>query len=229
MSTPLIKLDSVYKTYMMGDEELNALNNVSLTIEKGEYTAILGPSGSGKSTLMNILGCLDVPSKGSYCLDGQEVSQMSRNELALIRNKKIGFVFQSFNLLDFSTALENVELPLVYRGTGAAERTRLATEMLEKVGLGERIHHKPQELSGGQRQRVAVARALVTDPDVVLADEPTGNLDSKSGEAVVNLFKDMSSKGKTILIVTHDKKVADQMNRTINIVDGQVTQQATVV
>ena len=229
MTETLIKLDSVFKTYQMGDETLNALNNVSLTVEKGEYTAILGPSGSGKSTLMNILGCLDVPSKGSYELDGQEVSRLSRNELAQIRNKKIGFVFQSFNLLDFSTALENVELPLIYRGTSASERARLASEMLEKVGLSDRMNHKPQEMSGGQRQRVAVARALVTNPDVVLADEPTGNLDSKSSEAVVKLFQDMSSRGKTILIVTHDKSVADQMNRTINIVDGQITQQDTVV
>lgn len=222
MSKELIKLKSVYKTYKMGEVELNALNDVSLEINSGEYMAILGPSGSGKSTLMNILGCLDAPTSGQYLLDGEDVGYLSRGKLATIRNKKIGFIFQSFNLLDFSTALENVALPLVYRGTGSAERTRLATEMLEKVGLGDRIHHKPQELSGGQRQRVAVARALVTNPDVLLADEPTGNLDSKSGDAVVALFEGLADKGKTVIVVTHDEEMAKRTRRVIKILDGKV-------
>jgi putative ABC transport system ATP-binding protein len=184
--------------------------------------AILGPSGSGKSTLMNILGCLDAPTTGEYWLDGQNVGYLKSNVLATIRNRKIGFIFQSFNLLDFSTALENVALPLVYRGMGSSERMKQAREMLEKVGLGDRLNHKPQELSGGQRQRVAVARALVTDPEVLLADEPTGNLDTKSGDAVVSLFEGLADKGKTVIVVTHDLKVAQRTRRIIKICDGQV-------
>lgn len=222
MSEELIKLDSIYKKYRMGDVEFNALNNVSLTVNKGEYMAILGPSGSGKSTLMNILGCLDSPTNGQYWLDGEDVSHLSSSKLAHIRNKKIGFIFQSFNLLDFSTALENVALPLVYGGVSSGERTRRATEILEKVGLKDRIHHKPQELSGGQRQRVAVARALVSNPEVILADEPTGNLDTKSGDAVVALFEGLAEKGKTVIVVTHDLTMAERTHRVIKIRDGQV-------
>jgi putative ABC transport system ATP-binding protein len=222
MSDELIRLDSIYKTYQMGDVTLNALDDVSLTINHGEYMAILGPSGSGKSTLMNILGCLDAPSRGEYWLDRENVGYLKPNALAHIRNHKIGFIFQSFNLLDFSTALENVALPLVYRGMKSSERNKRAAEMLEKVGLGDRLNHKPQELSGGQRQRVAVARALVTDPEVLLADEPTGNLDTKSGDAVVGLFEGLADKGKTVIVVTHDLAMAERTRRIIKIRDGKV-------
>ena len=221
MSNLLIKLNSIYKTYKMGEVTFNALDNVSLNVDRGEYMAILGPSGSGKSTLMNILGCLDAPTSGQYLLDGEDVGYLSPNKLATIRNQKIGFIFQSFNLLDFSTALENVALPLVYRGMGASKRTQLAAEMLDKVGLGHRMHHKPQELSGGQRQRVAVARALVTDPEVLLADEPTGNLDTQSGNAIVALFEGLAEKGKTVIIVTHNLAMAERTRRIIKIQDGK--------
>jgi putative ABC transport system ATP-binding protein len=222
MSYELIELNSIYKTYKMGEVTFNALDNVSLSIKHGEYMAVLGPSGSGKSTLMNILGCLDSPTQGEYVLDGEDVGYLAPNRLATIRNRKIGFIFQSFNLLDFSTALENVALPLVYRGIGTAKRIQLAADMLEKVGLGDRMHHKPQELSGGQRQRVAVARALVTDPEVLLADEPTGNLDTKSGDAIVALFEGLAEKGKTVIVVTHNLAMAERTRRIIKIRDGKV-------
>lgn len=224
MPDDLIRLENIFKTYQMGEVELNVLNDVSLTIQKGEHMSVLGPSGSGKSTLMNILGCLDAPSQGQYYLDGENVGYLPQKSLAHIRNQKIGFIFQSFNLLDYSTALENVELPLVYRGTGAAERTERAKAMLEKVGLGNRLDHKPQEMSGGQRQRVAIARALVTDPDVLLADEPTGNLDTKSGDEVVEMFEAMVAKGKTVIIVTHDLEVAKRSRRIIYIRDGEISE-----
>ena len=206
----------------MGDITVNALSDINLQVKYGEYIAILGPSGSGKSTLMNVLGCLDKPSSGKYFLDNRDVSDLSRNELATVRNQKIGFIFQSFNLLDYCSALENVALPLVYRGVSRADRLARAREILEQVGLGDRVGHKPNELSGGQKQRVAVARALVSEPEVILADEPTGNLDSKSGEDVMNLFSKLSDSGKTIIVVTHDQKLAKRMRRVIEISDGKV-------
>lgn len=218
----LVKLEKINKTYKMGDITVNALSDINLQVKYGEYIAILGPSGSGKSTLMNVLGCLDKPSSGKYFLDNKDVSDLSRNELATVRNQKIGFIFQSFNLLDYCSALENVALPLVYRGVSRSDRLARAREILEQVGLGDRVGHKPNELSGGQKQRVAVARALVSEPEVILADEPTGNLDSKSGEDVMNLFSKLSESGKTIIVVTHDQKLAKRMRRVIEISDGKV-------
>jgi putative ABC transport system ATP-binding protein len=201
---------------------LDALYIESLTIKKGEYVAILGPSGSGKSTLMNILGCLDTPSSGTYALNGKEVSQLKRNELAKIRNQQIGFIFQRFNLLEYATAQENVVLPLIYRGVAQLERNRLAADYLGRVGLSDRLHHKPNELSGGQCQRVAIARALVNNPNLILADEPTGNLDSRSGEQIIHLFEECVTQGKTIIIVTHDVALAKRASRIIKILDGRV-------
>ena len=224
LSGDLIELKSIKKTYLMGKQEVIALNSINLKVDKGEYIAILGPSGSGKSTLMNMIGCLDSPTSGEYILDSSDVSCLTRNELAAVRNKKIGFIFQSFNLLDYCSALENVALPLVYQGVSKQDRLKRAKEMLESVELGDRISHKPSELSGGQRQRVAIARALVTDPEVILADEPTGNLDSKSGADVMKLFKQLSNSGKTIIVVTHDQNLAKQMHRIIEISDGQIQQ-----
>ena len=218
----LILLENIRKTYLMGKLEVNALHSISLEVNNGEYIAILGPSGSGKSTLMNMIGCLDSPSSGRYLLDGKDVSSLRRNELATVRNRKIGFIFQSFNLLDYCSAIENVALPLVYQGVSKSERLKRAKEVLESVDLGDRINHKPGELSGGQRQRVAIARALVTDPEVILADEPTGNLDSKSGEDVMILFEQLSNSGKTIIVVTHDHKLAKRMHRVIEISDGKI-------
>lgn len=215
-------LSHISKSYQMGDILVKALNDINLVIEPGEFIAILGPSGSGKSTLMNILGCLDNPSSGQYCIDGKDVSQLSRQELATIRNREIGFIFQSFNLLDYASAIENVALPLVYRGIGKAEREARAIELLQHVGLGDRMHHKPKELSGGQRQRVAIARALVGDPHMILADEPTGNLDSESGEIVMKQLQQLSEQGKTIIVVTHDLDLAEKFQRIIRIKDGQV-------
>lgn len=222
MSQHLIELNGVSKIYQMGAESLHALDNVTLSITRGETVAILGPSGSGKSTMMNILGCLDSPSSGKYQLDGRDVSTLSTNELAKIRNKKIGFVFQSFNLLDYSNTLDNVCLPLIYRGVSAKERKKAGIEVLSRLGLSDRLKHRPSELSGGQRQRVAVARALVTNPDVLLADEPTGNLDSESGEAVIKLFEALSDQGKTVIIVTHDLSLAKRMSRIVEIKDGHI-------
>jgi putative ABC transport system ATP-binding protein len=219
---PLIETRDLWKTYQMGDEEIHALRGVSIAIERGEYVAIMGPSGSGKSTLMNLIGCLDTPSKGTYLLNGKEVSQMNDNELARIRNEEIGFVFQTFNLLPRATALHNVELPLVYAGIGKAERLAQAKAAIEKVELTHRMNHKPNELSGGQRQRVAIARALVNNPSILLADEPTGNLDSKTGVEIMALFARLHQGGNTIILVTHEPDIAAYAHRVIAIRDGQV-------
>jgi putative ABC transport system ATP-binding protein len=218
----LIETSDLWKTYTMGDEEIHALRGVSIQIDKGEYVAIMGPSGSGKSTLMNLIGCLDTPSRGTYLLNGKEVSRMNDNELARIRNEEIGFVFQTFNLLPRATALHNVELPLVYAGVPGKERIERAKMALEKVELGPRMAHKPNELSGGQRQRVAIARALVNNPSILLADEPTGNLDSKTGVEIMALFARLHEAGNTIVLVTHEADVAVHAKRQILIRDGQV-------
>jgi putative ABC transport system ATP-binding protein len=219
----IIELKNIVKTYDMGGaEQVMALQGVSVNIGKNEYVAIMGPSGSGKSTLMNIIGCLDTPTAGQYLFNGINVSEMNDNELAKIRNKEIGFVFQTFNLLARSDSLHNVELPLIYAGIPSAERRRRATETLQHVQLGDRIHHKPNELSGGQRQRVAVARALVTKPSIILADEPTGNLDSKTGEEIMMLFEDLHRQGNTIILVTHEPDIAEHAFRTIRLRDGHI-------
>jgi putative ABC transport system ATP-binding protein len=219
---PLIETRDLWKTYQMGDEAIHALRGVSITIERGEYVAIMGPSGSGKSTLMNLIGCLDTPSKGTYLLNDKEASQMNDNELARIRNEEIGFVFQTFNLLPRATALHNVELPLVYAGMGKAARLAQAKAAIEKVELTHRMTHKPNELSGGQRQRVAIARALVNNPSILLADEPTGNLDSKTGVEIMALFARLHQAGNTIILVTHEPDIAAYAHRVIAIRDGQV-------
>ena len=219
---PLIETVDLWKTYVMGSEEIHALRGVSLQIERGEYVAIMGPSGSGKSTLMNLIGCLDTPSKGSYLLKGKQVSQMNDDELARIRNEEIGFVFQTFNLLPRATALRNVELPLVYAGVPAKIREERARGELDRVELGSRMTHRPNELSGGQRQRVAIARALVNNPSILLADEPTGNLDSKTGHEIMALFEKLHEAGNTIILVTHEADVAAFAYRTIYTRDGQV-------
>jgi putative ABC transport system ATP-binding protein len=219
---PLIETRDLWKTYQMGDEEIHALRGVSIAIERGEYVAIMGPSGSGKSTLMNLIGCLDTPSKGTYLLNGKEVSEMNDNELARIRNEEIGFVFQTFNLLPRATALHNVELPLVYAGMPKKDRLLQAKQAIDKVELTHRMSHKPNELSGGQRQRVAIARALVNNPSILLADEPTGNLDSKTGIEIMALFARLHQGGNTIILVTHEAEIAAYAHRVIAIRDGQV-------
>jgi putative ABC transport system ATP-binding protein len=218
----LIETKDLWKTYLMGEEEIHALRGVTTTIERGEYLAIMGPSGSGKSTLMNLIGCLDTPSKGSYLLNGQEVASMNDNELARIRNEEIGFVFQTFNLLPRATALHNVELPLVYAGVPAVERQNRAKAALEKVELTSRMQHRPNELSGGQRQRVAIARALVNNPSILLADEPTGNLDSKTGAEIMGLFARLHEAGNTIVLVTHEADIAAHAHRALHLRDGQI-------
>ena len=218
----LIDTQDLWKTYVMGSEEIHALRGVTIQIERGEYVAVMGPSGSGKSTLMNLIGCLDTPSKGTYLLNGKRVSDMNDNELARIRNEEIGFVFQTFNLLPRASALHNVELPLVYAGVGAKDRQLRAQAALEMVELTSRMMHRPNELSGGQRQRVAIARALVNNPSILLADEPTGNLDSKTGAEIMALFKRLHQAGNTIVLVTHEADVAAFAHRSIHLRDGQV-------
>jgi putative ABC transport system ATP-binding protein len=218
----LIETRDLWKTYTMGSEEIHALRGVSIEIERGEYVAIMGPSGSGKSTLMNLIGCLDTPSKGTYLLNTKEVSKMNDDELARIRNEEIGFVFQTFNLLPRATALHNVELPLIYAGMSSRERQEQAKKALERVDLTSRMTHRPNELSGGQRQRVAIARALVNNPSILLADEPTGNLDSKTGVEIMGLFDRLHQGGNTIILVTHEADVAAHAHRVIHIRDGQV-------
>ncbi|MGH9339990.1 MAG: ABC transporter ATP-binding protein [Acidobacteriota bacterium] len=222
MSEALIRTDDLWKTYVMGSEQIHALRGVSFDIRKNEYVAIMGPSGSGKSTLMNLIGCLDTPSKGKYYLNSKLVSDMLDDELAQIRNQEIGFVFQTFNLLARASALQNVELPLIYAGMPASERKERARETLEQVELGDRIRHKPNELSGGQRQRVAIARALVNHPSIVLADEPTGNLDSKTGTEILSLFERLHAAGNTLILVTHELEVAQHAHRVIYIRDGGI-------
>ncbi len=225
----VIELKNIVKTYDMGvAQQVFALQGVSLTIAKNEYVAIMGPSGSGKSTLMNIIGCLDTPTSGQYLFNGVNVSEMDDNNLARIRNKEIGFVFQTFNLLARSDALHNVELPLIYAGISSSERKERARQTLEHVGLGDRGHHKPNELSGGQRQRVAVARALVTRPSIILADEPTGNLDSKTGEEIMGLFEELHSQGNTIILVTHEAEVAEHAYRVVRVRDGKIESDDTL-
>jgi putative ABC transport system ATP-binding protein len=218
----VIRTEELWKTYEMGSEELHALRGVNMQIRKGEYVAIMGPSGSGKSTLMNLIGCLDSPSKGSYWLSGRLVSQLNDDDLAYIRNKEIGFVFQTFNLLARATALHNVELPMIYNGTGAHERIERAKSALAQVDLTDRMMHKPNELSGGQRQRVAIARALVNNPAILLADEPTGNLDSATGEEIMALFARLHQGGNTIILVTHESDIAAHANRVIRVRDGKI-------
>jgi putative ABC transport system ATP-binding protein len=217
-----LSLKDVVKIYTMGSSKVYALHGVSLEIEENEYVAIMGPSGSGKSTLMNMIGCLDIPTTGSYLLDGEPVSDKDEDELADIRNRKIGFVFQTFNLVPRSTVYHNVELPLVYGGVNRAERKRLTTEAIERVGLTDRAHHKPNELSGGQRQRVAIARALVFNPSIILADEPTGNLDSKTGKEIMGMLDDLHDGGHTIILVTHEDDIASHAERILQLKDGKI-------
>jgi len=224
----MIELKHLEKKFHIGDQVVHALDDVSLRIEQGEYIAVMGPSGSGKSTLMNIIGCLDTPSKGIYSLNGTNVSDMSDDDLASIRNVEIGFVFQSFNLLPRTSAIENVSLPLVYAGISKNERMERAQKALEKVGLGDRADHKPNELSGGQRQRVAIARALINNPSIVLADEPTGNLDSKSSLEIMNLFGQIHQDGNTVVMVTHEEDIAKYAKRTIRMIDGKLADQLIV-
>ena len=222
MSLNVIETTDIAKTYVMGAEVIHALRSVSIKIARGEYVAFMGPSGSGKSTLMNIVGCLDTPSSGQYILNGQDVSRMSDNQLAEVRNKEIGFVFQSFNLLPRASALDNVALPLIYAGLNKRDRTERAVESLRSVGLADRAHHRPNELSGGQRQRVAIARALVNNPSVLLADEPTGALDSKTSHEIMDLFEALHSKGNTIIMVTHEEDIARYAHRIVRLRDGLV-------
>ncbi|KWW21036.1 MULTISPECIES: ABC transporter ATP-binding protein [Peribacillus] len=222
MVKPIIKIQNMSKSYELGGETVKALQDVCLTIDKGDFISIIGPSGSGKSTFMNMIGCLDKPDTGEYLLDGKEVEKMKDNELAAIRNIKIGFIFQNFNLLAKLTALENVELPLVYRGVSVKERKEAAVACLDRVGLGDRMNHLPNQLSGGQQQRVAIARALAGNPPVLLADEPTGALDSKTSKEVLQMLKDLNEKGQTIILITHDMEVAKEATRVVRIQDGQL-------
>lgn len=218
----LIEFNSISKVYEIGSVKVNALNDVSFEIKENEYLAIMGPSGSGKSTMMNILGCLDTPSSGSYNFSDQEVGKMNDDQLAEIRNRQIGFVFQTFNLLPRATSLHNVELPLIYNGTPAGKRRQQAMGALERVGLGDRVHHRPNELSGGQRQRVAIARALVNNPKIILADEPTGNLDTRTGDEIMEIFETLHDQGNTIILVTHEEYIAEHTNRIVRLRDGKI-------
>jgi putative ABC transport system ATP-binding protein len=222
---PLIHIEQLSKQYRMGGELLMALDEVSLSVHKGDFIAIIGPSGSGKSTLMNVIGCLDAPTSGRYWLDGEEISQLKDNKLAEIRNQKIGFIFQGFNLLSRLTAIENVELPLIYRGVPSKERKEQAIAALKKVGLEDRIHHRPVELSGGQQQRVAIARALAGNPPILLADEPTGALDTKTGKEVMGFIKELNSLGHTIVLITHDLVISEQAKRVVRIMDGKLNEE----
>ncbi len=221
-SDTVILTDDLWRTYRMGTEEVHALRGVSFDVKRGEYIAIMGPSGSGKSTLMNLIGCLDTPSSGQYWLNGKLVSEMDDDELAYIRNKEIGFVFQTFNLLPRATALHNVELPLIYNGTPRAQRMEMAKLALQRVDLTSRMNHKPNELSGGQRQRVAIARALVNNPSIILADEPTGNLDSQTSQEIMNFFDELHRQGNTIILVTHEHDIAEHAHRILSILDGRI-------
>ena len=223
MNMPLIKIENVIKTYTIGDTTFNALDGVSLNIYEKDFVSIVGPSGSGKSTFMNMLGCLDVPTSGKYYINNYDVSKMSEDELAKLRNKTIGFIFQGFNLLNKLTAYENVELPLIYQGISAGKRREMVINALKRVGLDNRMNHKPNELSGGQQQRVAIARALSAKPPIILADEPTGNLDSKSGSEVLKMLKELNEEGKTIILITHDNDVAKKAQRIVRIADGKIT------
>lgn len=219
---PLIKVENIHKIYNPGENEVRALDGITLNIQKGEFVAIIGHSGSGKSTLMNMLGCLDVPTSGDYFLHGHDVSKLTDNQLSDIRNKEIGFIFQGFNLIANLNAIENVELPLIYRGLGKQQRRKIAIEALKKVGLGTRMKHRPNELSGGQQQRVAVARAIAAQPPLILADEPTGNLDTKSTEEIMGILKGLHNGGRTVIIITHDDDIARQVKRVVRIVDGRI-------
>ncbi|MDF2530772.1 MAG: ABC-type antimicrobial peptide transport system, ATPase component [Clostridia bacterium] len=225
----MINISEMYKIYRMGDNDINALNGINIIIEQHEFVAIVGPSGSGKSTLMNMIGCLDTPTSGEYYIDGLKVNGLNDSQLADIRNKKIGFIFQGFNLLQKLSALENVELPLVYQGAPAKERYERSLRALKAVGLEDRIHHKPSELSGGQQQRVAIARALASNPPLILADEPTGNLDSKSGKEIMALLLELHGKGNTIVLITHDNGIAMQAKRVVRIQDGMITEDRKVI
>ncbi len=218
----LLELKELYKIYIMGSVEVQALRGIDLTIDKGEFISIMGTSGSGKSTLMNIIGCLDRPTKGNYFLEGIDIKEKSEDELSFIRNQKIGFVFQSFNLIARTSAVKNVELPMIYAKMHANDRHERAKQLLEKVGLGDRIHHMPNELSGGQRQRVAIARALANEPPIMLADEPTGNLDSKSSIEIMEIFRNLNEEGKTVIIVTHERDIAEYTDRIVTFKDGQI-------
>lgn len=228
MNDILIDIYKLKKTYVMGENVVNALNDVSLTINRNEFVSIIGPSGSGKSTLMNMLGCLDVPTSGTYFLDGNEISKLKDDELAEIRNNKIGFIFQGFNLIQKLSALENVELPLIYQGISTKERHKRSIEALQIVGLGDRVAHRPSQLSGGQQQRVAIARALAANPPIILADEPTGNLDSKSGKEIMSILKELNENGNTIILITHDDNIAMQAKRIVRIQDGQIIEDREV-
>lgn len=227
MSQEVIQLNEIVRNYHVGAEIVRALRGINLTIEQNEFVALMGPSGSGKSTLMNLIGCLDTPTSGQYFLNGQDVSKLDDNHLAEIRNKEIGFVFQTFNLLPRSTALENVILPQIYAGVSKSQRVERAKQVMESVGLSDRTHHRPNELSGGQRQRVAIARALVNNPSIILADEPTGNLDSKTTIEIMNLIRDIHRAGNTIIVVTHEEDIARHCHRIIRLIDGQVASDET--
>lgn len=222
MSNRVVSIKNMYKIYNPGENEVRALDGVNLEIDQGEFVAIVGQSGSGKSTFMNMLGCLDVPTSGEYFLNGQDVSQLTDNQLSTIRNKEIGFIFQQFNLISNLTALQNVELPLIYRGIGHNQRHQMASEALGRMGLSDRLHHRPNQMSGGQQQRVAIARAISTKPNIILADEPTGALDSNSGREVIKILHELHREGKTVILITHDNSIAQQAGRIVRITDGRI-------